>query len=193
MTESTQTKSSAYWLLVGLIVFAAAAGGMYLGGKMQASPTAEVDAAENDIFTNLTLTVGEVFPDVELETSSYGRIGSQSVLHPEGTVVLFVESDCSPCHSLSIDWQKMIADGVIAREQVVGISFTDVNRVAEALVNYDIDFPLYADPNFTFMDSYGVDAFPLILVVGKSGIIRYSDRDARRKISPADLRAMLDS
>ena len=177
--------------MIGLIIFVAAAAGMYVGGLWRQQQGQESSAVEADVFGNLTLVAGAAFPDVELETPDYGRIGSQKVLHPEGTVILFLESECSPCHGLSIDWQKMIADGVVAREQVVGISYSDVNRLAESLANYQIDFPLYADPSYTFMDQYGVDAFPLILVVGKSGTIRYSDIDARRKISPGDLRKLL--
>ncbi len=37
----------------------------------------------------------------------------------------------------------------------------------------------------------GVDAFPLILVVGKSGVIRYSDYDYRKKIDPDELQKLL--
>lgn len=191
MAESLKPRSLAHWLLFGLIVFAAAAAGMYVGGvfrQQQGTETAEVEA---DVFQSLTLKPGATFPDVELETTSYGRVNSRSILHHEGTVVLFLEADCSPCHSLSIDWQRAIDEGVITRDQVVGISYSDVNHVIEALANYHVDFPMYADPNYTFMDQYGVDGFPLILVVGKSGTIRYSDIDARKKVSPGDLREFL--
>lgn len=192
MADTPKPRTLAHWLLFGLIVFAAAAAGMYVGGVFRGQQDTEAAEFEADVFGNLMLTVGSMFPDVELETSSYGRISSRKILHPEGTIVLFLEADCSPCHSLSIDWQQAITGGVIAREQVVGISYSDVNRVAEALANYQVDFPMYADPNYTFMDQYGVDAFPLILVTGKSGVIRYSDIDARKKIAPDQLRDLLN-
>lgn len=192
MTEKSDRMSALKWLVGVAVIIAAAAAGTFLGGLFKGDATVEAQPTESfDVFTNLSLHAGDPFPDITLHDLNYAEVSSTDILHEQGTVVLFMEPNCPPCHSLAIDWQKAVENNVIDPDQVVGISYSDANRLKEMLANYEVSFRLYADPTYAFMDQFGVDGFPLILVVNPSGTITYVDNNPYRKISSDQLTALL--
>jgi len=179
-------------LVAALVIFIAAAGGMYLGGKLGIK-SGNASAQQEDVFTNLTLGPGVEFPEIELIDSKYLPVMSKVLLNENGTVVLFIDDDCPPCGEIAADWQKRIDEGAIASKQVVGICFANAAQIHSIHDKYQVDFPIYADERYVFLDYYGVDAFPLILVVNGSGVITYVESDSNKKLGKEELNRLLKS
>ncbi len=175
----------------GVIIFVAAFGGMYLGGIL-GNKSDNVSASQEDVFTDLKLISGSVFPDTELIDKKYLPVMSKSLLNQDGTVVLFMDDDCPPCSDIAWEWQRKIDEGIIQGSQVMGICFANAAQIHSIHDKYQIDFPIYADERYTFLDYYGVDAFPLVVVLDKSGVIRYVEHDSNKKIDPSELKKLLE-
>lgn len=192
MEERRKTSAAVTWLGAVAVILFAAAGGLYVGGLFKDGNEVAAQPVEQfDVFAELSLAVGNPFPDIMLHDLQYHERSSRNILHQDGTVILFMEPNCPPCHSLAIEWKEAIDEGTIGADQVVGISYSDAARLEQALANYDITFRYYADPHYAFMDQYGVDGFPLLVVVNKSGTITYVDTNSDAKIAPDRLAALL--
>ncbi|MGH8015333.1 MAG: peroxiredoxin family protein, partial [Candidatus Zixiibacteriota bacterium] len=163
---------------------------MYLGGKLSNS-SGQSAAQPQEILTNLTLGPGKQFPDIELIDGLYNPATSKSILDENGTVILFMDHQCPPCKDVAQFWQKMIEDGAVNKTQVVGICFANAANIYEIHNKYQIDFPIYADERYTFLDHYGVDAFPLVLIVDELGMITYIESDSNVKIDRDELKKRL--
>lgn len=183
MTAKKSQLSTRQLIIGGLIIFAAVAGGILIGGLSR-----DVIADRNepeiapDIFTGLTLQPQTQFPNYYLYDADKYLYDSKALLSPNGTVVLFMEHGCTPCHGMVKQLQSLINTGILHSEQVVGISFSEASTLNEMVEAYDLTFKVYADENFAFYDSCGVDAFPLVLMVDSDGTILYSDYDSRNKL-----------
>lgn len=176
----------------GVIIFVAAFGGMYLGGVL-GNKSGKASANRENVFTDLKLILGSEFPDTELIDKKYLAVMSKSLLIQNGTVILFIDDDCPPCGDIAKEWQKKINEGIISNNQVMGICFANAAQIHSIRDKYQVDFPIYADERYTFLDYYGVDAFPLVLVLDKSGVIRYVEHDSNKKIDPSELKRLLES
>jgi peroxiredoxin len=184
--------SSTVKFIVGaVIIFLAAAGGMYLGGKLSGSD--DTAAQNQEILTNLTLGPGKEFPDIELINKEYKPEMSRSVLNPNGTVILFMDHQCPPCKDIAQFWQGLINEGAVQKSQVIGICYANAANIKEIHGKYQVDFPVFADERYVFLDYHGVDALPLTMVVGKSGVITYIESDSNARISKDDLKKSLES
>jgi len=177
-------------ILGAFVIFVAAFGGMYFGGLIGKN-TNNVSAEQDDVFTDLKLIPGVSFPDIELINGEYKSVMSKALLHPRGTVVLFMDDDCPPCGDVARDWQKKIDDGVIDSNQVMGICFANAAQIHSIHEKYHVKFPIYGDERYVFLDNYGVDAFPLILVLDRAGIVRHKEYDSNQKIEPSELKKLL--
>lgn len=191
LSKMKHSKSTLKLIVGAVIIFIAAAAGMYLGGKL--SNTSGRGAAQQEILTNLTLGPGKEFPDIELMDNSYQPAMSKSLLNERGTVILFMDHQCPPCKDVAQFWQTMINDGAVIDSQVVGICFANAANIREIHNKYQIDFPVFADERYVFLDYYGVDALPLILIVNQSGVITHIESDSNQKISKKDLKKYLHS
>ena len=188
-----KSSNSTVQLIVGAVVlFAAAFGGMYFGGLIGKNSN-DASASQDDVFTDLKLTPGTEFPDIELINGEYKPVMSKSLLNPNGTVVLFMDDDCPPCGDVAKDWQKKIDDGIIESSQVMGICFANAAQSHSIHEKYQVNFPIYGDERYVFLDSYGVDAFPLILVLDKSGVIRYVEHDSNKTLDASQLKKLLQA
>jgi len=186
------TETPVKLLLAVVVIIIAAAAGMYLGGKLSES-SGQSSANQLDIFTHLTLGPGIDFPDIQVTNDRYQPELTQSILNENGTVILFMDHQCPPCQDVAVFWQQLINNGDIASEQVIGICFEDAAHIHNIRNRYQVTFPIYADEEYTFLDNYGVDAFPLILIVGRSGVINYIETDSNKKIGKSELKKSLQS
>lgn len=190
MPNTTSKFSIAKLALSALVIVLAVGCGMFLGNLYKGA-TEEVSQVDYDVFTHLTLVEGVAFPDIPLQDSVFDSVNSIKLLNERGTVVLFMEPNCPPCHQLHRRWQQALADGLLTSGQVIGISYSDQLSFTELRDSALPGFPIYIDPAYTFMRDCGVDGFPLILVVGASGVIRYKTIDANETLSQDDLLAAL--
>ena len=186
-----KSSNSIVKLIVGaVVIFVAAFGGMYFGGVI-GKKSSNASANQDDVFTELKLIPGTEFPDTELINGEYKAVMGNSILNENGTVVLFMDDDCPPCGDIAVEWQKKIDQGIVESHQVMGICFANAAQIHSIHEKYKVDFPIYADERYTFLDYYGVDAFPLVLVLDKSGVIRYVEHDSNKKIEPSELKKLL--
>ncbi len=183
------SKSTLKLIIGAVIIFIAATGGMYLGGKL--SKSSGQAAAQQEFLTNLTLGPGNEFPEIELMDVSYKPVMSKSVLNENGTVILFMDHQCPPCKEIAQFWQGLINEGTISKSQVVGICFANAANIKEIHNKYQVDFPVFADERYVFLDHYGIDALPLTFVVGKSGLVTYLESDSNARIGKDELEKSL--
>jgi peroxiredoxin len=169
----------------------AAAGGMYLGGKLS-NTGGSSSAQQNEILTRLTLGPGKEFPNVELIDSLFKPVMSKMVLNENGTIILFMDHQCPPCKDIAQFWQKLINEGAINQDQVVGLCFANAAQIQEIHQKYSVKYAIFADERYTFLDHYGVDAFPLTLIINKSGTITYIESDSNARISLDELTKSLE-
>jgi peroxiredoxin len=175
-------------VLTGVVVLVAAAGGVYLGGAFGASNQTRAPV-ESDVFTDLKLTVGSPFPDVQLTDRNYDSRQTADLLNPSGTVVLFLDDGCQPCEDMVANWTSMVTSGAITADRIVGITFDAANKIDVIEKKYGLPFPVYADESFTFLSNYGVDGFPLTIVVDGNGTVRRVESDYRVRIGANELAA----
>jgi len=160
-----------------LLVFVAAFGGVYAGMRFrqaQAPSTAEVRIPDSK------LTVGQAFPDVGLR-SPQGQAASSAALVDGGGVVMFLSLDCQPCAQMVARWSELEAAGELAGVTTVGITSGDPSRVEPYREEKGLRFPIYLDPERTFIRDWEVQAVPYVVVVGPDGAVR------ERFSSPADI------
>ena len=172
------------------VILIAASAGLYLGGRFHSSDD-NSPTVNAGVFGNLKLAVGTAFPKIELIDTVYQTRTTSELLRPNGTVILFTDNDCEPCHTVSTYLQQMIDEGVVLADQVIGITFDDAGSVRTFMQNAGISYQIYSDEAFRFINEYGVDAFPLILMVDQSGIITYSYDDSQIEPEPEAIKAYL--
>lgn len=193
MSEQNNKTTPKQYFLFGVIIFIIAAAGVYFGSSMKTSMQDNPDDEEKpDIFTSLKLFPDSTFPDVALLDKDSHPVGSQSLISDKGTLILFIDSECSSCHTLAKYWQQLINEGKIDNTQVCAISYNDIGYLMDFLEEYGITFDIYTDTGFTFLDRYGIDAYPFELVVNENGIVTYTNSDSRKKLSVKDLNSYLN-
>ncbi len=185
-------KPAVKMLLTFIVVCAAAAIGMYVGtvGRgMSANNNPVVEPTE--YMPNLKMPVDSRFPSVALQNEYEQFLKTDDLLGPHGTVVLFMELGCPPCEKMLGKWQRLIDDGVIDSTQVIGITYNTADYLDVFPERYGLTFPIYSDTARAFMRTFGVDAFPLTVVVRPNGTIAYVNGDARRPVDTGRLRDWL--
>ncbi|HEY1547477.1 MAG TPA: TlpA disulfide reductase family protein [Kofleriaceae bacterium] len=110
-----------------------------------------------------------------------GRDGSVALAKLAGHVIVvdFWASWCTPCEAALPhldDWQRRFATRGLT---VVGISGDDVADIAKFAATRDIAFPLVRDDGDEVASSYRIGALPTMVVIDKSGVVRYIDVGGR--------------
>lgn len=190
MSETKTRKTLKQTASVVIVLLVAGFAGVYLGGLFRGDPSAESEITQ-DIFLDLALLPDSAFPDVMVQTAEFDSVSSRSLVPAAGAVVLFIDPGCPPCHDLSEYWQRALSDGTLRPGQVIGLGYTDGLNFQSMREELGLTFPIYSDPNYYFMGRHGVDGFPLMLVVDGSGVIRYSETDVRKVLSPTEAVALL--
>ena len=173
MTKKQKQFSSLQLVATAIVIFVAAAGGMYLGKSFNQSDIHEAPLTEDvTTFANLSLDVDSTFPNVTVVDFDINEVGTTSLLSDKNTVVIFIDAECPPCHDKVKHWQTEIDNGNISNDQVIAITFNDLAYIEEFLKKYNVTFGVYSDFNFEFMNMYGVDAYPFEILVDSNGIIK---------------------
>ena len=107
------------------------------------------------------------------------------------TVISFWASWCTPSRT-----QLTKLDDLYQKYRRKGVEFVNVDveslrpaaEVAEAVKALDSKIPVVIDANHTIAKAYGVSQFPIVLLVGKNGVVESVRRGIGR--SPSELEAM---
>jgi peroxiredoxin len=169
--------------LTAAVVVAAGFVGVYVGSASRSVVDESPQPALTDIFPNLKLVPGASFPDLPLVADDNTEISSHQVIGPEGAIVVFVDLGCPPCEELTKKFQSLIEAGDLRADQVVGIGpTTPVDYLSGFYTTYGLTFPIYSDTAARFMHEFGVQGYPIMLVVGPDHRIRHALGDSRTVI-----------
>lgn len=163
MDKSSIAKGAGFLLLV----FAAAAGGVFAGMYVREARQPEVRVR----MPETKIHVGEAFPDVGL-VSTAGEPAASSELVGGGGVVMFLRLDCKPCGDMVAHWQELQDEGELAGVTTVGITSDDRSLVEPYRRDHGLSFPIYLDPERTFIRDWEVRGTPYVVVVGPDGAVR---------------------
>lgn len=178
MTTSKKNNPLLQNIALVLIIFVAAAGGMYLGVSLN-KPTEQIVSDTNfNTFESLILLPDSTFPNVQLLDKSSHTVGSQSLLYNGETIVIFIDAECPPCHDIALHYKKLIDDNTYLPEQIVAISFNDYGYLESFIDSNELPFSVYTDPEFAFMQKYGIDAYPFVMHVNSEGVITETSSDS---------------
>jgi peroxiredoxin len=174
--------------VAGLIVVAAAVG-LWAGLQVRDWRTMRA-ARAMAVPEDLVLAPGTEFPEVTLVDSAGSRVGSRSLLAGHGGVVLFLAPGCPACGEASARWQQMLDRGALGGVEVIAV----ISRPPEAIDPYRSElgagFPMWSDPGQVFVHDYGVTAVPLVVVVDRTGAVRWAGFDFAR-LEAREVRALL--
>ncbi len=178
---------------LGLLVLVIAAVGVYLGMTFR-----EMRAAQDHQFLQTDgpsskLLVGTGFPDASLLAADSSTTTTGALIRDDGSVFLFFEPGCPPCESMTRKWQALIDEGEFPRTQLVGIGFDEPQHLQSYAKHNALTFPVFSDTAALFMKEYGVAEFPLLVVVGKSGLVKMYTFDHRVSFDPKQLALQLSN
>jgi peroxiredoxin len=180
-------------VLVTMIIFVAAAAGIYLGMSLKGgSPGPEPVQAEQTGAPVSKLAIGTDFPDVSLFDEAGAPVSSKQVIGGQGAVVLFMELGCPPCKEMSQKWEGAIASGKALGVPLYGVTINLPVSIHPYRIKNKLTFPIYADTLNIFMDNYDVTNYPLEVVVGKSGKVTYTTFNSAEPIDLDKLKEQLE-
>lgn len=181
-------------ILITLIIFAAAAAGVYLGMSLRGrnSVPQPLEASENPNAPTTQLKAGVAFPEVQLCDESGAPVNTSKLLGGKGGVVLFMELGCPPCKEMSDKWQAAIESGEAKDVSLIGITVNGPVYIRPYRLKNKLTFPIYSDTSNIFMDKYNITNYPLELVIGKSGKVTYSTFDSNEPIDFSQLKKQLE-
>ena len=180
-------------LLTGVLIFAVAALGVYFGMASKGFFNRGGFEESGAVLSASKLIVNSKFPSVPLIAADSLQLNSDSIYSQAGAVIIFMEVGCPPCVGMTQKWQKLISEGKISKDHVAGISFDSPDAIRAYARKNGLTFPVYSDTAQVFLKTYGVDEYPLTIVVGKSGTIQSQTQDPRPEIDLEDLTKKLGS
>lgn len=175
---------SLIWLV---LVFAVGVGGVMVGTKLRERNTPDpVDMMPPELALP-NLPYAEPFPDVALTDSTGHTVTTHELLGGQGAVVLFIDLECSPCTDVVRRWQDAIDHGDVPRDQVWGVCIFPGPMIADYRAEHGVTFAVYSDSAQTFRRDFGIEHFPLQVVVGGSGLVRFRSYDSVSNLDFAEL------
>ena len=174
---------SAGWLV---LVFLVGIGGVLVGGRMRDRVSPEQAPVLPAELARHRLPVGEPFPDVPLRDAA-GHTRSSADLAKGGSVVLFLDLDCTPCTDLVLRWQDALEAGAVEPGRVWGVSHYPRAAIDDYVRELGLTLPVYSDSLRVFHDEYRVEYFPLAVTVGGSGLVRGISYDSVSPINFTEL------
>jgi peroxiredoxin len=185
----TESNSSLKSILSGSIVFVMAVAGVYVGMMLKERS----DAPPMEPYSEPTskLAVGMPFPDVQVLDVSSRPVMTSDMLDAHGGVILFMELGCPPCVEMTEKWVEAIKSGEAKDVPVYGVAINLPMHIHSYRIKRGISFPIFSDSAGVFINQYDVTSYPMEVVVGKSGIIRYTNFDSRVPIAFDLLREQL--
>jgi len=173
--------------LIAFAVFLAVAG-VVLGMRLRARPIAVEQAA---LTIPPQLAVEHTFPNVPISDEAGRDTTTRAVLEGKGGIVILIDVECRPCSLMTTRFQKLIDDGSLEREQVIGITTVGPETIRTYKTDKQLTFPIYSDPTRAFMREYGVMNYPLRLVVDRSLTIRAATYNSNESVAVANLKQEL--
>lgn len=165
-----------------VLVFIAAFGGVFAGMKFREARAPEGTAA----VPQSRIQEGVEFPAEEV-TEPDGAVHDTGELVAGGAVVMFLRLDCQPCGTLVARWQELTDAGDLAGVPTVGITISDPAEIAPYRAEKGLSFPIYHDPQSTFVRQWEVNSVPLVVVVEPGGEVAGTFM-APQQIDPAEIR-----
>lgn len=170
------------WLVAGLILFAAIAGGIYTG--LSAGPrTPEItrESLQNPAY----LALGDRFPDYALYEPLGEKTISVSALAAQGpTLLIFVSETCNICQALGRYWRKMVVPGL--REDIQLILVFDQEDWTGTLAS---DHPLlllgariFTTERAAQREEDGMVGTPIVVGLGPNAEIRFISPGLNRQV-----------
>ncbi|MDH4037720.1 MAG: peroxiredoxin family protein [Candidatus Krumholzibacteria bacterium] len=137
---------------------------------------------------------GDVFPDVLLADSLGAGVGSIELVSGRGgAVVLFLDPTCEGCAEMATRWERAVYDGVIEPGRVFGITAETAAENARYRAGHGLSYPIYQDVEAAFLVRYGVDTYPMEIVVNRMGTVQAVSTDSRTPIDGGSIRALIDN
>ncbi len=178
---------------LGVLVIMIAAIGVYLGMTFREMRASQDRQLLQSAGPSSKLLVGTGFPDIEILNGDSILVHTVDLIRDNGSIFLFLEPGCPPCESMTRKWQALIDSGEFPREQLIGIGFDLPEHLQSYARHSALTFPIYSDTASTFMRDYGVADFPLVVIVGKSGLVKAYTYDHRVSFDPKQLALQLAS
>jgi peroxiredoxin len=175
------------YVLFLVVVLGVAYFGVKLGMKTE-TPISNHPPEEETLTSDLV--TGTAFPDVTLLDMQGSPISTQTLLAGKGGLAVFMDFACPPCKEMIEKLQRAYTND-ISDITIVGVAFAKPSDVAEYCQKTGITFPVYCDTSLVFVNKYMVMNFPLLVTVGKSGIIRDYTFDSRLPIEGDRIRKLI--
>lgn len=170
-------------VLMVVIVFVVAVGGVLLGMKLRDNAGSASQATAEDSNAPMSLLkIGAAFPNVNVIDEGGTATTTGAVLGDRGGVVLFMELGCPPCKEMSEKWQKAINSGEAKDIPLYGVTINLPVNIRPYRLKHNLTFPIYSDSVNFFMDSMQVENYPLQVVVGKSGKVESFTFDSNEEL-----------
>lgn len=176
-------------ILYAAVLFVVAIGGVLAGDFLRRSRAGHQGPLVQE--PRSLLHVGETFPDVPLTLPEGSRTGTRELLQGGG-VVLFLDLECPPCADMARKWQDHL-DATGAAPRVLGVTNQNAPAIAWFREEHAIHFPVAQDADQVFRHTYGVDRFPLEVVVGAEGRVRSLSYDSARPVDEHALAGLAPS
>lgn len=177
VTSNTTLKS----ILSGSFVFVMAVAGVYIGMSLkERSSTPPVEAYSEP---TSKFSPGMPFPNVQVLDESSKPVMTADILGGKGGVILFMEFGCPPCIEMADKWMQAITSGEAKDVPVYGIAINLPMHIHSYRTKKGITFPIFSDSAGVFLNQYDVASYPTEVVIGKSGLIRYTTFDSREAIA----------
>ena len=156
--------------------------GVYVGSATRSVTEEPPPPAE--VFPNLELTPGKAFPDLPLIDEDNQPLTSHEAVGDNGAIVIFMDLGCDPCTRMTGFIQELIDKGDLSAADIVGIApTTPVDYLDAFYAKHGLTFPVYADTAAAFMTGYGVEGYPIMIVVDRDYIVRDINLDSRHPVS----------
>jgi peroxiredoxin len=91
-------------------------------------------------------------------------------LRGHATAVVFFATWCPDCHKEAAAVARF-ASSPAGRDRVIAVDFSDGGPWRAFLRDYHWSFPVFADPNGTLGDAFGIDALPTTVIIDPKGRI----------------------
>lgn len=169
MTRRDALRGAAFLALVFAVAFAGVWAGQELRSRRGPASGGGGEGPATGIDSDLV--AGAPFPAVTVREPD-GTPRDTAELTAGGALVLFLRADCPACGLTVERWRSEIASGELAGVPVVGITAEPPEAVAAYRRAEAIPFPVYSDPERTFIERHGVTAVPFVVAVAPGGRIR---------------------
>lgn len=180
------------WAGFALVLVAVAAIGFWAGREIRQWRTGSASEATIAAPPPPAFGAGDPFPQVMLVAAGGERVSTGELLDGHGAAVLFLKPSCPACGESVQVWQSWIEAGELTADQVLGISSSPPQSLAEYRRTQGLTFPIYHDADAVFFRDLGVSAVPLTTFVDSTGSIRRVGFEPPGALDPGEVAAAVE-